>query len=111
VNAVELYGELTEIEPLRHTPAGIPLLHFRLQHRSHQNEAGFKRQVECEMGAVAMGEVAVTLSRLSVGQKVMVSGFLNRRNRMSRQVILHATKAQITEDDSHGNGTTRQVER
>jgi len=110
LNAVALHGELTEIEPLRHTPAGIPLLHFKLQHRSHQNEAGFKRQVECEMGAVAMGEVAVMLARLTEGQNVTVSGFLNRRNRMSRQVILHATEAK-TEDDSHGNGKTGQVQR
>jgi len=111
VNAVALHGELTEIEPLRHTPAGIPLLHFRLQHRSRQHEAGFQRQVECELGAVAMGEVAVGLARLKVGQKVTVSGFLNRKNRMSRQLILHATQAKITEDDSHGDGETRQIRR
>lgn len=111
MNAVALHGELTEIEPLRHTPAGIPLLHFKLQHRSQQNEAGFKRQVECEMGAVAMGEVAVRLARLKAGQTVTVSGFLNRRNRMSRQVILHATEAETTKDDSYGDGETRQVRR
>jgi len=111
VNAVELQGEVTEVEPLRHTPAGIPLLHFRLHHRSHQNEAGFSRQVECEMGAVAMGDVALSLARLTPGQKIAVSGFLNRRSRMSRQIILHATKARITEDDNHGNGETRQVRR
>jgi len=111
VNAVALHGELTEIEPLRHTPAGIPLLHFKLQHRSQQNEAGFKRQVECEMGAVAMGEVAVRLARLKAGQTVTVRGFLNRRNRMSRQVILHATEAETTKDDSYGDGETGQVRR
>ena len=99
MNAVELQGEVTEIEPLRHTPAGIPLLHFKLQHRSHQTEAGFSRRVECEIHAVAMGEVAAGLARLRAGQRVTVSGFLNRKNRMSRQIILHATKAEITEDE------------
>ena len=111
MNAVELQGEVTEVEPLRHTPAGIPLLHFRLQHRSYQSEAGFSRQVACEMGAVAMGEVAVSLARLKTGQKVTVSGFLNRKNRMSRQIILHATRAEINEDNDHGDGETRQVGR
>jgi primosomal replication protein N len=106
VNAVALRGQLTEVEPLRHTPAGIPLLHFRLQHRSLQIEAGFRRQVECEMSAVAMGEVAVKLARLQAGHTVRVSGFINRRNRMSKQLILHATEAEISEDDSHGNGKT-----
>lgn len=104
MNAVALRGQLTEVEPLRHTPAGIPLLHFRLQHRSLQSEAGFRRQVECEMSAVAMGEVAVRLARVKAGQTVNVSGFLNRRNRMSRQVILHAIEAEISEDDGHGDG-------
>ncbi len=104
MNAVALRGQLTEVEPLRHTPAGIPLLHFRLQHRSLQSEAGFRRQVECEMSAVAMGEVAVKLARVKAGQTVNVSGFLNRRNRMSKQIILHATEAEISEDDRHGDG-------
>jgi len=99
------------MEPLRHTPAGIPLLEFRMQHRSQQNEAGFKRQVECEMGVVAMGDVAMRLSRLKTGRTVTVKGFLNRRNRMSKQIILHAIEAEISEDDSHGDGKTGQVQR
>ena len=88
-----LSGELAAIEPLRYTPAGIPLLSFRLTHRSRQTEAGLKRQVECEMGGVAMAEVAVTMSRLKPGQAVKVSGFLNRKNRMSAQLVLHVTEA------------------
>ena len=104
MNAVALNGELAEIETLRHTPAGIPLLHFKLQHRSEQYEAGFKRRVECEMGAVAMGDVAVRLAGLKTGQTIRVSGFLNRKSRLSKQVILHAIQAEISEDDRHGNG-------
>ena len=88
-----LSGELAAIEPLRYTPAGIPLLSFKLTHRSRQTEAGLKRQVECEMGGVAMAEVAVSMSRLKPGQAVTLSGFLNRKNRMSAQLILHVTEA------------------
>jgi primosomal replication protein N len=95
---VALSGELTAIDVLRYTPAGIPLLDFRLLHRSQQTEAGLKRQVECEMSGVAMAEVAVAMSRLRPGQAVKVKGFLNRRNRMSAQLILHATEAQATEE-------------
>ena len=79
-------GELAAIEPLRYTPAGIPLLSFRLSHRSRQTEAGLKRQVECEMGGVAMAEAALAMSRFKAGQAVKVSGFLNRKNRMSAQL-------------------------
>jgi len=94
VNEVALSGELTAIETLRYTPAGIPLLAFRMRHRSQQMEAGVKRQVECEMSGMAMAELAVAMSRLKPGQALRVTGFLNRKNRMSAQLILHATAAQ-----------------
>ena len=97
-NEVALSGELTVIEPLRYTPAGIPLINFRLLHRSQQAEAGVKRQVECEVNGVAMGEVAVGLSRLKPGQAARVKGFLNRRNRMSAQLVFHATDAQAIKE-------------
>jgi primosomal replication protein N len=97
-NEVALSGELTAIEPLRYTPAGIPLLNFRLLHRSQQVEAGLKRQVECEVNGVAMAEVAVALSRLKPGQAARVKGFLNRKNRMSAQLVFHATDAQAIKE-------------
>ncbi|MGH8648454.1 MAG: primosomal replication protein N [Burkholderiales bacterium] len=97
-NEFVLSGELTAIEPLRYTPAGIPLLNFRLLHRSQQAEAGLKRQVECEVNGVAMAEVAVALSGLKPGQAARVKGFLNRKNRMSAQLVLHATDAQAIKE-------------
>lgn len=108
MNTVALHAEVSEIEPLRHTPAGIPLLQFRLLHRSQQVEAGFRRQVECELSAVAMGEVAIRAAALKVGQTVRVRGFLNRKSRMSKQIVLHATEAVISEDDNDGDGKTGQ---
>jgi primosomal replication protein N len=101
VNAVALSGEIAEIEPLRHTPAGIPLLSFKLAHKSRQVEAGFKRQVECNMNGVAVGEVAVEMSRFGAGQQVQVSGFLNRKNRMSTQLILHVTQIQSLKETGY----------
>jgi primosomal replication protein N len=97
-NEIALSGELTTIEPLRYTPAGTPLLGFKLMHRSRQMEAGLKRQVECEMGGVAMAEVAVAMARLKPGQVVKVNGFLNRKNRMSTQLILHVTEARAIKE-------------
>ena len=94
-NAVSLAGTLAEIETLRHTPAGLPLLQFRLAHKSLKVEAGFKRQVECEVACVAMGEAATRLSKLKAGAEVKVTGFLNRKNRMSVQLVLHATRTEL----------------
>ena len=90
-NAVTLAGTLAQIDPLRHTPAGLPLLQFRLMHKSMQTEAGFRRQVECEVSCVVLGEAATRLARSSPGTPMTVTGFLNRKNRMSAQLVLHAT--------------------
>ena len=94
-NAVTLAGTLAQVEPLRHTPAGLPLLQFKLAHNSVQVEAGYKRQVECEMSCVAMGDLATELSRSTAGAGISVTGFLNRKNRMSAQLVLHATKTEL----------------
>ena len=42
------------MEPLRHTPAGLPLLNFKLVHKSLQVEGGYRRQVECEVSCIAL---------------------------------------------------------
>jgi primosomal replication protein N len=89
-NAVTLTGTLAEVEPLRHTPAGLPLIQFKLVHRSSQVEAGREREVELSMQCVAMGAAAAACENRS-GDRVTVQGFLNRRSRMSTQLVLHAT--------------------
>jgi primosomal replication protein N len=98
-NAVTLVGTLANVESLRHTPAGIALLQFTLAHTSVQLEAGFKRQVECEVKCVILGEAATALSRSPAGTPVRVTGFLNRKNRMSAQLILHASNADLLKEN------------
>ena len=100
---MSLTGQLSATEPLRHTPAGLPLVQFRLAHSSLQLEAGYKRQVECEVNCVAMGEAAVALSRMQGGTQVKVTGFLTRKNRMSRELVLHANSTEIVKEANHGN--------
>jgi primosomal replication protein N len=102
-NAVTIAGALAQLEPLRHTPAGLPLLQFKLAHKSLQVEAGYRRQVECELICVALGEAAVQLSRLKPGVEISATGFLNRKNRMSTQLVLHATQTELLKEANHGN--------
>jgi primosomal replication protein N len=94
-NSVTLAGEITTIEPLRHTPAGLPLINFKLMHRSVQIEAGIERQTELEVGVVAIGEAASAASQFNGGDKVTVQGFLAARRRMGAQLgtqlVLHIT--------------------
>jgi primosomal replication protein N len=102
-NAVCLTGKVVETEPLRYTPAGLPLLQFRLAHKSLQVEAGYKRQVECEVTCVALGDAATRLTRVQPGAEVRVEGFLNRKNRMSAQLVLHANSTEILKETNNGD--------
>ena len=90
-NTVRLNAVLAAVEPLRHTPAGLPVIDFTLAHTSEQTEAGQQRQVEFEMAAKATGELATRIAGIRQGNGVAVEGFLNRKHRMSRQIVLHVT--------------------
>jgi len=96
-NRLVLAGEVTEVSELRYTPAGIPLLAFTLKHASQQSEAGMKRQVECEIPAVAMAKLAEHARGLKLGNKVRVAGFLAKKSLNSRQLILHIDELEIIE--------------
>jgi primosomal replication protein N len=82
-------------EELRYTPAGVPVLNFRLAHRSQQTEAKHARAVELEALAVAIGEVAQRLAALPEGQRLTLTGFLANRSRRSTQVVLHVNEFEI----------------
>ena len=87
-NLLVMQGALIHKETLRYTPAGIPLLSLTLQHASEQLEAGLMRKVECEVNAVAMGELALKTQNMEPGTPVDVRGFLARRSLRSTQLVL-----------------------
>lgn len=92
MNKLELQAEVVQIEPLRYTPAGIPLLSVVLHHVSEQIEAGMKRKVECEVNAVVLGDLA--LKGLKLGSNILVAGFLARRSLKSTQLVMHINHIQ-----------------
>ncbi len=94
-NRVVVSGNIIEIGALRHTPAGFPVLTFKVGHTSEQIEAGAKRQVQCEIPVMAIGDIAI--STLKVGDTVSVQGFLARRSMNSPQLVLHANNIELTE--------------
>jgi primosomal replication protein N len=87
LNTLVIDGVVVALQPIRHTPAGIPLLSFVLQHASEVMEAGFKRKIECEVNAVTLGELAKI--SIQIGDKVKAKGFLNKRSAKSTQLVLH----------------------
>ena len=82
-----IQAEVVQIEPLRYTPAGIPLLSVVLRHVSEQVEAGMKRKVECEVNAVVLGSLALT--GLKLGAQIIAQGFLAKRSLKSTQLVMH----------------------
>ena len=81
------------LEPIRYTPAGIPLLSFVLQHASEQVEAGLKRKVECEVNAVALGDIAK--QNIQLGSAIKAKGFLAKRSAKNTQLVLHIEKLEV----------------
>jgi len=88
-NQVVICGKILEIGSLRYTPAGVAVAEFRISHVSRQIEAGKPRQVECEISAVALAQVAETVAGITPGTEMKLAGFLAKKSRMSLQLVLH----------------------
>ena len=99
MNKLVLGGVVASIEPLRYTPAGIPLLSFVIQHVSDQIEAGMKRKVECEVNAVAIGNMA--LKALKTGDQIEVTGFLAKRSLKSTQLVMHINEISLINNEQN----------
>ena len=90
-NRLTLDAVLAERGDLRYTPAGIPAIDCSLHHQSVQAEAGGERKVDCELFAVAFGDMAHKLAAKAVGSALCCEGFLARRYRTGVTVALHIT--------------------
>ena len=76
MNQTRLLARVSELSPLRYTPAGVPALNLTLEHASQVVEAGQNRQVQLVLKSVALGALAETLARVSLGSEWRFSGFL-----------------------------------
>ena len=94
-NTIVLSGTLIGREELRHTPAGMPALNFKIGHVSEQVEAGRSRSVSLEIDAVALGEVAEKLSRMPMRGEYRFEGFLALRSKQSRLPVLHVNSFEL----------------
>ncbi len=89
MNHVSLQGSVIEVAPLRHTPAGVPVLEMQLEHQSVVNEAGNDRQINMLISAVALGDTALMLHDIPLGTHLQVQGFLAPARKGSTKLILH----------------------
>jgi len=101
-NQVCIGGELIEREALRYTPAGAPVLGFRLRHASEQIEAGAPRRVECEIQALALGPIGQMMAAAPLGSAVKATGFLAPKSLRNGQLRLHVTNIEFLEGRENG---------
>lgn len=94
-NRVRISGALTALKALRHTPAGIPVVEFRLRHESERIEAGGKRKVQAEIEAIAFAALARLLAGIEPGRGLTAEGFLAARSRRSLRPVLHVTNIEF----------------
>jgi primosomal replication protein N len=92
VNRLQLSASVVEREPVRYTPAGVPIASCTLQHRTEVVEAGIARQVELTMPAVAAGEASGKLESCELGVEALFTGFLAKKNRNARTLVFHITE-------------------
>jgi primosomal replication protein N len=94
-NRCVIDGELVELDDLRYTPGGVARIAMKIRHISTQQEAGGKRQLQCVVPMLALGEAAMQASRLSLGQQVSVEGFLAQRSLRIAQLVLHVDNIKL----------------
>ena len=96
-NLVTLSGTLVELGALRHTPAGLPAIEFRIRHESEQVEAGLPRKVEAEVAALAFAALARQVAAAGLGTALTAGGFLAAKSRRSAKLVLHVTDIEFKE--------------
>ena len=97
INRLEISGVVTELKALRHTPAGVPVVEFRLRHESERAEAGAKRKLRAEIDAIAFEAQARLLAARTLGSALNAEGFLCAKSRHSKKPVLHVTNIEFVE--------------
>ncbi|MBD3610726.1 MAG: primosomal replication protein N [Gammaproteobacteria bacterium] len=92
-NKLILAGQVSKTPDTRHSPAGIPITRFVMQHQSRQSEAGILREVRCRILVMAAGEaLSQQASCLQQDDELRVTGFISRSSFRDGEtrLVLHA---------------------
>jgi primosomal replication protein N len=88
-NRLVLQAKVTEVSPLRYTPAGIPALNFTLKSEGQVLEDQQRRQVILEIRSKAIGHsITKALQAFELGTEAVFMGFLAAA-RNGRGVVFH----------------------
>lgn len=64
-------------------------MELALQHQSVVEQAQAQRQLNFEIDAMAMGEVAYALTTVAVGDVLLINGFIAPLRQSSNRLVLH----------------------
>ncbi len=88
MNRFGVTAVVVQVQSLRYTPAGIPVINLVLEHESTLTELDTPRLVKLQLKAVAFGARAETLARQGLESVCQFHGFLaNARN--GKGVVFH----------------------
>lgn len=97
-NRLILVGKITTTLKRSLSPVGIPTYSFWLEHRSHQQEASYKRQAWCKIQVVLAGnQFTAKTQYITVGCSVRICGFIHAhkdKNNLN-QLVLHAEQIEF----------------
>ena len=80
---------------------------FKLGHESEQDEAGGRRSIQAEVGAIAFDTQARLLSGLKLDTNMKVQGFLAAKSKRSKRLVLHVTNIEFIEGEQHATAAQR----
>lgn len=89
MNRFELSASLIAIEPLKYTPAGLPLIRLQLDHKSELNDAGFMRKLNMHIRATAIGDIAIEIARYKPQAQLHMLGFMAPIKQGSDYLVFH----------------------
>ena len=93
MNRTELTASIAEQAALRYTPAGLPALDLKLEHACDVQTSGPIHKVQLKLRALAIGSLAETLAKQSVGSVWTFQGYL-ATPRQGKSVVLHIQEFQ-----------------
>lgn len=73
---------------MRYTPAGLPALNFSLESDTEVQEQGSKRQVKVSLKALAIGHLAESIGKQTLGSVWKFTGYLGAA-RQGKNVVFH----------------------
>lgn len=90
MNRLDIQGRVTEISPLRYTPAGVAVLEIQVEHESEVIEAGQPRRLMFSVPVILMGDLARMYAGITLGTGLQLRGFMAPARKDSPRFRLHA---------------------